>query len=223
MTLVDYKPPDLVPLYDRLASSYDRLHRRWLRHAGGEAQAALEAAVRAFAAPDARLLDAGCGTGAFARRLVAEGFAPNRLTLLDPSEAMLQRCTDIPSDKVLGRLEAMPFEDHTFDVLTCAWALETSTDLTLAIAEMFRVLRPGGLLCLAFCADQPPRGVMDWIISRTLQLRGTGRFLSVRGVTALIEAQGSSRVVSVPLTGPVATVIAQRAQVEGYSVLPARP
>ena len=32
---------DLASLYDRLAPDYDRLHRRWLRHAGGEAQVAL--------------------------------------------------------------------------------------------------------------------------------------------------------------------------------------
>ena len=209
MTLIDYSTQDLAPLYDRLAASYDRLHHRWLRYAGGEAQAALEAAVRASATPDARLLDAGCGTGAFARRLISEGFAPSRITLLDPSDAMLGRCDDIPSHKVLGRLEAMPFEDATFDVLTCAWALETATNPALAISEMVRLLRPGGLLCLAFCAEQPPRGCADWIISQTLRLRGTGRFLRVQDVTSLIRAQGPSNVVSVPLTGPVAMVVAR--------------
>ena len=42
-------PHDRVDLYDQIAPQYDKLHSRWLRYAGGEAQAALEAAVRAIA------------------------------------------------------------------------------------------------------------------------------------------------------------------------------
>ncbi|MEL6209040.1 MAG: methyltransferase domain-containing protein, partial [Pseudomonadota bacterium] len=103
--------PDAVSLYDRLAPRYDRLHRRWLKHAGGEAQVALEAAVRALASPTTNLLDAGCGTGAFARALIAEGVVSERVTLLDPSEEMLARCADIPANRMNGRLEALPFRD----------------------------------------------------------------------------------------------------------------
>jgi ubiquinone/menaquinone biosynthesis C-methylase UbiE len=210
MTMIAQPPDDLAPLYDRLAPSYDFLHRRWLRFAGGEAQAALEAAVRAFATPGTRLLDAGCGTGAFARRLLKEGFDPDHLTLLDPSGEMLRSCKDIPSRKILGRLESMPFADGCFGVLTCAWALETVPDPAKAIPEMLRVVAPGGLICMAFCAQRPPRGVLDWLISWSLSLRGTGRFLSVREITALVSENGGSGIVSVPLTGPVATVVARR-------------
>lgn len=80
---------DRVRLYDRLAPHYDRLRRRWLRHVGGEAQVALEATGRALAMPNTNLLDAGCGTGAFAGALIAEGVSPALVTLLDPSDAML--------------------------------------------------------------------------------------------------------------------------------------
>src|SRR6056297_2190782 len=62
---------DRVDQYERLAPRYDRLHHRWLRHAGGEAQAALEALVRALATPNSKLLDAGCGTGKLARTLIS--------------------------------------------------------------------------------------------------------------------------------------------------------
>ncbi|WP_299677098.1 methyltransferase domain-containing protein [uncultured Roseobacter sp.] len=209
MTVLEAGRADLVPLYDRLAPVYDRLHHRWLRRAGGEAQAALEAAVRAALGPGQALLDAGCGTGAFARRLLADGCAAD-LTLLDPSREMLRRCADIPCERVHGRLEALPFGAETFDIVTCAWALETVAEPAAAIVEMARVLRGGGLLCVAFCAQRPDRGVADWMIRRSLTRRGTGRFLSVRGVARTIAAQGSFEVRSVPLAGPAAMVVARR-------------
>ena len=106
MTCVDGETRDAVELYSRLAPSYDLLHRRWLKYAGGEAQAALEAAVRGAYRPGAALLDVGCGTGAFARALLSEGVAAEDLTLLDPSAAMLSRCADLPCLKVPGRIEA---------------------------------------------------------------------------------------------------------------------
>ncbi len=110
--------------YDRLAPLDDRLHRRSLRHAGGEAQVALEAAVRAVTTPATNLLDAGCGTGVFARTLIADGVSPAHVTLLDPSDAMLSRSSGLRAHRVRGRLKALPFTDGKFDTVTCAWALE---------------------------------------------------------------------------------------------------
>lgn len=201
---------DLASLYDRLAPDYDRLHRRWLRHAGGEAQAALEATVRALAAPDTNLLDAGCGTGAFARALVAEGMAPARMTLLDPSDAMLAYCTDVPAKQVKGRLEALPFASGEFDMVTCAWALETVPDPDVALRELCRVVRPGGVLCLAFCADLPARAMADWLIRRALQARGTGRFLSREQVIRALRESEAFDVRPIPSQGPAAALLARR-------------
>ncbi len=201
---------DTVPIYDRLAQSYDSLHHRWLKYAGGEAQAALEATVRTSISPGSRVLDVGCGTGAFARRLLTEGHRADHLTLLDPSPQMLRRCDDIPCCKVEGRLEALPFQDEEFDIVTCAWALEAAMNVGAALDEMCRVLRQDGYLLLAFCAERPSKGAIDWLLSRTLEYRGTGRFLSISGVTRLIEAQGDFQASSVPLAGPVAMVVARR-------------
>ncbi len=202
--------PDRVGLYDELAHDYDRLHRRWLRHAGGEAQAALEAVVRALAVPDADLLDAGCGTGAFARTLIAEGLAPGRITLMDPSEAMLAHCADISAFKSKGRLEAIPFEDGSFDIVTCAWALETVPSPELALRELCRIVRKGGVLCMAFCADTPANTVTDWLMRRALKLRGTGRFLPKRLVVETLENRGGFEVRLLPCSGPVGALIARR-------------
>lgn len=119
---------DMVRTSDDIAPAYDHLHRRWLRLAGGEAQAALEAAVRMAMTPSATLLDAGCGTGQFARRLLADGVAPQQITLADPSQAMLARCADLPVRRSLSRLEDLPFQDGAYAIVTCAWALETVPD-----------------------------------------------------------------------------------------------
>lgn len=203
---------DLATLYDRLAPHYDKLHRRWLIHAGGEAQAALEACVRTIATPDTNLLDAGSGTGAFARALISEGMSPACLTLLDPSEAMLARCSDISARKVNGRLESLPFENGRFDIVTCAWALETVPHPDVALGELCRVVRPGGVLCIAFCAETPTRALADWLMCQAVKWRGTGRFLPCEQVVRTLERSGEFEVRLVPSRGPAAALIARRVE-----------
>lgn len=200
----------MIELYDRLAPDYDRLHRRWLRFSGGEAQAALEAAVRVEITPAARLLDAGCGTGRFARGLLSEGVRAEQITLLDPSPAMLARCADLPMAKACARLEALPFRDASFDIVTCAWALETVPRPGDAIDELCRVVRPGGLLCLTFCAETSVRGVVDRVMRTRLARHGTGRFLDIRAVKARLSAAMHSDARLLPSAGPAATLIARR-------------
>lgn len=204
------RTPSMVERYDTLAPSYDKLHHRWLRYAGGEAQAALEALVRALVAPGQQVLDAGCGTGQLARALLSEGMLPARMTLLDPSKAMLAQCADLPVPKVVGRLESLPFDNDTFDIVTCVWALETATDPEIALKELCRVVRPGGVLCLAFCADTPARGLTDSVMRQALLYRGTGRFLSRDRVIDAIESVSGFTVRSVPTHGPAATLLAKR-------------
>lgn len=203
--------PESASLYDRLAPRYDRLHQRWLRHAGGEAQVALEAAVRALTTPATNLLDAGCGTGAFARALSADGASPARVTLLDPSEAMLSRCSDLSARRVKGRLEALPFTDGEFDMVTCAWALETVLDLRTAVSELCRVVRPGGILCLIFCAEAPAGALGAWLLRQAILWRGTGQFLSRTVVCEAIRANGPFEVRAIPNRGPAAALVARRA------------
>ena len=104
MAYSTYPDDRMIQLYDRIAPVYDHLHRRWLRFAGGEAQAALEAAVRVAMTPDAALLDVGCGTGRFVRGLMADGIAPEQITLVDPSEAMLADAKGSASSRPRNRL-----------------------------------------------------------------------------------------------------------------------
>ncbi len=201
----------MIRIYGQLAPVYDVMHRRWLRFAGGEAQAALEAAVRIAISPRATLLDAGCGTGRFARAMLSEGMSPGKMTLLDPSKSMLEACKDIPVRRMLGRLEALPFADATFDIVTCAWVLETCPATERALDELCRVVRPGGVLCLAFCADKPNSGLLGSLVRRLLTFRGTGRFLQTANVISMLRCSMSCDVRIVPVAGPAAMIVARRA------------
>ncbi|MDX8346960.1 methyltransferase domain-containing protein [Cognatiyoonia sp. IB215446] len=196
--------------YERLAPTYDQLHQRWLRFSGGEAQAALEAAVRVAMNADTTLLDAGCGTGRFARRLLSEGVRPEQITLLDPSWAMLAHSADLPVEKTRGRFEALPFAAASFDIVTCAWAIETVFEPSDAVDELCRVLRPGGLLCLTFCAEKSERSILDRIMQARLAYRRTGRFLDIDTIKAQVSRAMNCDVQILPSSGPAATLIARR-------------
>jgi SAM-dependent methyltransferase len=103
-----------------------------------------------------RALDAGCGTGAFllplARRLAAQG---GSVVGLDLSEGTLgqartrAREAGLSVDCVLGDVEALPFEDGSFDLVLANYMLYHVPNVALAIAELRRVLRPGGTLLVA--------------------------------------------------------------------------
>ncbi|MGH6913551.1 MAG: class I SAM-dependent methyltransferase [Geminicoccales bacterium] len=141
---------DAVAVYDRLAPRYERLHRCWLRVGGAETVAAVQGCLAAELRPGLRVLDAACGTGAIARWIA--GQEPGaRLTLLDAAPAMLERASAVPGRHVHGSLVELPFADGAFDLVICAWALETLDDPARALAELCRVLAPGGLLCCCFC------------------------------------------------------------------------
>lgn len=93
-------------------------------------------------------LDAACGTGRHAARLADLG---HQVIGVDATEAML----DIARRKVptgdfrRGRLEHLPVEDATVDVVTCALALTHVARLEPVVSELARILRPGGQAVLS--------------------------------------------------------------------------
>ena len=115
-----------------------------------------------------------------------------------------------PARRVKGRIEALPFQDREFDVVTCAWAIETVPKPETALSELCRVVRPGGAMCLVFCADTPARDPSDWLMRQALSIRGSGRFLSAQSVIQTIESQHGFTVRPLPCGGPVAALIVRR-------------
>jgi demethylmenaquinone methyltransferase/2-methoxy-6-polyprenyl-1,4-benzoquinol methylase len=136
-------PPERVQtMFDRIAPVYDVMNRvmtagldqRWRRKT-----------VRAVVEPGDRVLDAACGTGDLA---IIAAKAGATVTGLDFSEAMLERARRKSSDIewIRGDLLALPFEADTFDSATVGFGIRNVADLPGSIAELRRVLRPGGRL-----------------------------------------------------------------------------
>jgi ubiquinone/menaquinone biosynthesis C-methylase UbiE len=101
--------------------------------------------------PDAAILDVGCGTGNLwseNRDGILRGW---RLVLLDLSLGMLiaadAATSDVDCDRslVMADAQAIPFLDHSFDGVLANHMLFHVPDRRRALAEMRRVLRPGGL------------------------------------------------------------------------------
>jgi SAM-dependent methyltransferase len=115
---------------------------------------------------EAHVLDAGCGTGAYAAVLAPE---LGRMTLFDASEAMLAQAEaklasleeTCPYEVHHGQLERLPFGDATFDAVVVNQVLHHLGDTEggawtvhqAVLAELARVLRPGGVLVVNTCSQ----------------------------------------------------------------------
>lgn len=91
-----------------------------------------------------RALDLACGTGRHARRLVELG---HRVEGVDLTPEMLRRAAQSVPQAVFreGDLRAIPAVGEAFDLVVCGLALAHVPDLPGAVAELARVLRPGGV------------------------------------------------------------------------------
>jgi len=101
--------------------------------------------------PGERVLDVACGTGVVARRAVALVGVGGQVVGLDMNANMLMVArTCAPSvEWHEGNALALPFADHTFDVVVCQQGLQFFPDPGTALAHMRRVLAPSGRLGVA--------------------------------------------------------------------------
>jgi ubiquinone/menaquinone biosynthesis C-methylase UbiE len=97
------------------------------------------------------ILDIGCGTGAFAARLL-ESRPEATVCGLDLSEGMLAQCEERLRQArgrlrlVRGDSQRLPFADNSFDAITCSHSFHHYPRQDMVVSEMHRVLRPGGRL-----------------------------------------------------------------------------
>jgi SAM-dependent methyltransferase len=92
------------------------------------------------------LLDAGCGTGLFSLEACRRGAS---VTSMDVGEGLLAMVAEkCDSTRVVGDLQALPFDDDSFQIVLCTEVIEHVQDPLGAIGELARVLRPGGTLIL---------------------------------------------------------------------------
>jgi len=127
------------------------LHRRWKRRLVALAQLG----------PGQRALDVCCGTGDVALTLARTGA---QVTGLDFSPEMLAvarrraQTSNAPVEFVQGDALALPFADATFDAVTISYGLRNLADFAAGLAEMARVLRPGGRLVVLDFGKPAHRG-----------------------------------------------------------------
>ena len=151
-----------------------------------------------------RLLDAGCGTGAYSRALLPH---VGRIDAVDLNEGMLAVSrAKLVDEEAAGRIafhqgsiDALPFADETFDAAMINQVLhhlEDGTDETwplhsAVMAEMARVLRPGGVLVVNMCTHEQLRDGY-WYYDLVPQAREACicRHIPPARLTAMMDAKG---------------------------------
>ncbi len=98
-------------------------------------------------APGLKWVDVGCGNGAFSEVLV-ERCAPAEVQGIDPSQGQIDYARKRPAARLakfnIGNAMALPFPDETFDAATMALVIFFVPEPAKGVAEMVRVVRPGG-------------------------------------------------------------------------------
>ena len=146
--------PDAGPLRARNdLGQYDDLVAEWWEPRGEFAALHWLAEARGRLVPRARrpgalLLDLGCGGG-----LLAPHVSGYRHVGVDLSESALAVAAGHGVEPVRADVAALPFTDGEADVVVAGEILEHVTDLDRTVAEMARVLRPGGTLVFDTIAD----------------------------------------------------------------------
>ena len=163
-------------LFDRIAGTYDGLNhglsmnidRRWRRK------------TVQHMAPAPHVLDVAIGTADLAIAMLQSGKV-ERVTGIDLSDKMMEigeeKCgkAGLKVNFVHGNAQAMPFEDNTFDAVTCAFGCRNFLDLDEGLREMHRVLKPGGqvtILEFSYPANRFVRALYDIYFTRVLPTIG---------------------------------------------------
>jgi ubiquinone/menaquinone biosynthesis C-methylase UbiE len=160
------------------------------------------------------VLDLGCGTG----NLIFEAagrWAGARLTGLDGSAGMLdvarREQVSLPPQTqarlayVHAYADALPFADGSFDVVMTAFVLQQVVDRMLVLREIYRVLRPGGVVAIyGWIEDAPGTFAAEAALEEALAEGGAprqpemekraGRYRSVRAAADELRAAGFRRV-----------------------------
>jgi len=183
-------------------------------------------------------MDVAGGTGDIALKIIKALKAKDALegrpvTVCDINPDMLEvgrgRAIDAgffkSIDWVTGNAEALPFEGGTFDAVTITFGIRNVTHLDKAIAEAFRVLKPGGrYLVMEFSSVPSPlmRDIYDWYSFNVIPKMGKAiaddetsyrylaesirKFPSPENFSDLLKAGGFKRVSLDPLAGGIVTL-----------------
>lgn len=137
-----------LTIYDRVADSWWSDDIRWVRTLKNLVPGRLAWFDRQIDWQGIEVLDLGCA-GGFMAEALADRSA--RVTGIDPAEGAINaarahaRARGLRIGYDVGVGEALPYDDACFDAVVCVDVLEHVADLNKVMAEVARVLRPGGL------------------------------------------------------------------------------
>jgi SAM-dependent methyltransferase len=136
------------------------------------------ALIRECALPaDARVVDIGTGTGANLRLLKQLGFT--NVTGIDPSEDAARWCAEKGLGEVqAGDARALPLPDRSVDLVVATDVVEHVDDDQRAVSEIYRVLRPGGIVLFTVPAFPSLWGLQDEVSHHCRRYR-MGPFLKM--------------------------------------------
>lgn len=146
--------------------------------------------------PGDRVLDVGCGTGVVARRAALRVQPRGSVSGIDISPDMLAVARaaahrdGVSIDWYEGRAEALPFPDASFDLVLSQFALMFFADRAKAMAEMRRVLRPGGRIGVVVMQEierHPFYQSLDEAITRHLGISPVAAIFSLGGEREMRE------------------------------------
>jgi len=176
---IEQQRKNIGSLFDRIALHYDGLNhllsldidKLWRRQG-----------VRSLKGSYDNCLDVATGTADLAIALVRSGKV-HRVAGADLSSEMMRigaakvarkHLSDVISFQMADCAE-LPFDDGTFDLVTCSYGVRNFARLDDSLAEMYRVLRPGGELMIlefAYPSNRLVRALYDFYFTRLLPLIG---------------------------------------------------
>ncbi|HEX5068928.1 MAG TPA: ubiquinone/menaquinone biosynthesis methyltransferase [Vicinamibacterales bacterium] len=222
-----FDAPDVKRRYNRrmfgtIAPRYDLITR--LLSFGGDQRWKARAIDMAGIAPGHDVLDLACGTGDLAIAAAAKGATVVGLDLTMPMIELARARPAGPADRppawLVGDMHALPVPSGRFDVVTTGYGLRNVPDLPVAIAEIHRVLRPGGIFC-SLDFNKPEAawlrsvyltyldavgGTLGWVLHRDPDTyryipASIRRYPGARGVVDLLTAAGFHEARYVPVLG----------------------
>lgn len=142
---------DLARLYDDTSESWAHLSRRFRRETAYREPLFASGVAEALVGPEARVLDCRIGSGSLSQALASITTDSPEHHRIDTSGGMLAAAdAELRRAGVSARLrqsdiQTIPYPDHTFDVAMTAHVLEHLPEPDVALRQMLRVLKSGGI------------------------------------------------------------------------------
>ena len=145
-------------VFDRVYDKYDLMndfmslgiHRIWKKNLINMMNPSLES----------KLIDVACGTGDIGKLYLNNTKIDLKITCVDPNIGMISKGKEKLNkykniEWIVAPAEELPALDNTFDFYTISFGLRNTKNISKALSEAFRVLKPGGrFLCLEFSKIQ---------------------------------------------------------------------